>query len=130
MDSRSRAPARRSSFVSALPSPYSRPSQFRHPGRSILFQTPPSNIGDRVAGESSAVNVVVPDQLAPKTMPDAPNTPGTVLPSPCSFVAQRILSFDMFFFKLDQSMLKLITEAPAQDGSDKETGQEPRYIVA
>jgi hypothetical protein len=27
-------------------------------------------------------------------------------------------------------MLKLITEAPAQDGSDKETGQEPRYIVA
>jgi hypothetical protein len=23
-----------------------------------------------------------------------------------------------------------ITEAPAQDGSDKETGQEPRYIVA
>ena len=101
MDSRSRAPARRSSFVSALPSPYSRPSQFRHPGRSIRFQAPPSNIGDPVAGESSAVNVVVPDQLAPETMPDAlaPNTPGTVLPSPCSFVARRILSFDMFLKK-------------------------------
>ena len=56
------------------------------------------------------MNVAVPDRLAPETMPDAlaPNTPGTVLPSLCSFVARRIISFDMFKKKIDQSYLKKI----------------------
>ena len=97
MDSRSKAPARRSSFVSPLPSPYSRPSQFRHPGRSIRFQAPPSNIGDPVARESSAVNVVVLNQLAPETMPDAPNTPGTVLPSLCSYLLSPMRDRTIFW---------------------------------
>lgn len=80
MDSRSRLPARRSSFLSGAQSPYSRPHT-RHVGRSISFQTPPSNSVDPIVGETSAVNNVVAttmDQVAPDVVPDAPapETPG------------------------------------------------------